>query len=283
MTDKEKKLQQEIGQQILFVKIIQEQNRSITGFYGVSKDSLCKWSGYTKAEIDNLISFTGVFDLHTFLLRFLREFPLAKIFESRGGCQYLACFLRYYGKGSYDREFWKSWLSRDGLQIHNDWFRSAYPQCGIPEGVSVEVLTSVLDFEMDYLFSATLEARKYFKMDVIKQMLAGMESIADCVDCENWFSVYQEAFELYALKKFSDGDWVKAANEENEKEKERILKWLQDHPKFVELLEKRELALQKEAACDGVDVDFVRELVKDDGLEPDFTPGELLEVWRKQL
>lgn len=283
MTDAEKKLQQEIGQQILLVKIIQEQNRSLTGFYGVSKDSLCKWSGYTKAEIDNLIGFTGIFDLHTFLLRFLREFPLAKIFESRDGCQYLACFLRCHGKGSYDKEYWKRYaLTGDGLKIHNDWFRSAYPQCDIPEEATVEVLTEVLDFEKKYLFSATLEARKYFEMDVIKQMLAGMESIGDR---EDWFSVYQDAFELYALKKFSDGDWVKTANEENEKETERILKWLQDHPKIVELLTKRELSLRQETTFsgDGVDVDFVRELLKTDGLEPDFTPGELLEGWKKML
>lgn len=217
--------------------------------------------------------------LHTFLHHFLREFPLAKIFESRDGCQYLACFLRCHGKSSYNRGYWERYtLNGDGLKTHNDWFRSAYPQCNIPEEATVEVLTGVLDFEMDYLFSATLEARKYFKMDVIRQMLAGMESIGDC---EDWFSVYQKAFELYALKKFFDGDWVKTANEENEKETERILKWLQDHPKIVELLTKRELSLQKEAAGDGVDVDFARELLKNDGLEPDFTPGELLEAWKK--
>lgn len=281
MTDAEKKLQQEIGQQILLVKIIQEQSGSLTGFYGISRNSFCKWTGYTKAEIGNLIGFTGVFDLHTFLLRFLCESPLERNFKEADGRQYLAWFLRNYGFCSFDREFWtKCTDGEGGFERCNDRFRKMHSECKIPEEATIEVLTEVLDFEADYLFSSTLEAMGQFEMDVIQQMLSGM---GDITGSGHWFSVFQKAFEQYALKKFSDWNWVAAANEEDEKEKERIRKWLQDHPEFVSSLEKADFEVKKKSSDFGseLDVDFVREMLKKYGLQPDFTPKDLLEVWKR--
>ena len=76
-------------------------------------------------------------------------------------------------------------------------------------------------------------------------------------------------------------------NRDKSKDKERLAKkhirnWMSQNKSFVKLMDAYafEIAKGTMAPDDKFDAKFVKNLLKSEGLEPDFTVGELLKVWR---
>ena len=64
--------------------------------------------------------------------------------------------------------------------------------------------------------------------------------------------------------------------------KRYIEQWMKQNRSFVKLMDSYafEIAKGTMAPDDKFDAKFVKKLLKEEGLEPDFTAGELLKVWR---
>lgn len=77
-------------------------------------------------------------------------------------------------------------------------------------------------------------------------------------------------------------------NRDRSKDKERLAKkkyieqWMKQNSSFVKLMDSYafEIAKGTMAPDDKFDAKFVKGLLKEEGLKPDFTAGELLKVWR---
>ena len=91
---------------------------------------------------------------------------------------------------------------------------------------------------------------------------------------------YKSAKKAYAAWAYKTRD--KSKDGEKAEKREHIKKWMKEHKSFVKLMDAFALDIAKGSAGpeDKFDAKFVQEMLKDNNLKVDFTPGELLSVWR---
>lgn len=65
--------------------------------------------------------------------------------------------------------------------------------------------------------------------------------------------------------------------------RQQIRSWMRQHKGFIEAMDTYAFEIAKGScgADEKFDAKFVKRMLKDNGLAPDFTAGELLKVWRK--
>ena len=88
---------------------------------------------------------------------------------------------------------------------------------------------------------------------------------------------YRSAQKAHAAYNYKTRD--KSKDAEKLAKKRHIIKWLKENKAFTRLLEDAECYSIKEPD-DRLDAALVKKLLKENNLEPDFTAGELLKVWR---
>ena len=93
---------------------------------------------------------------------------------------------------------------------------------------------------------------------------------------------YKTPQKAYAGFAYKNRD--KSKDKERLAKKKRIEAWMKQNRSFVKLMDSYafEIAKGTMAPDDKFDANFVKNLLKEEGLEPDFTAGELLRVWRSQ-
>lgn len=91
---------------------------------------------------------------------------------------------------------------------------------------------------------------------------------------------YKTARKAYSAYAYKTRD--KSKDGERAKKKKHIEKWMKEHKSFVRLMDGYALDIAKGAMApnDKFDAKFVKKLLKEQDLNPDFTAGELLRVWR---
>lgn len=91
---------------------------------------------------------------------------------------------------------------------------------------------------------------------------------------------YKTIQKAYAAYEYKIRD--KSKDPERIKKIKHIKKWINEHSEFVGLMETFALDISKGSMGpdEKFDAKFVSEMLKQNGLEPDFTPGELLRVWK---
>ncbi len=74
----------------------------------------------------------------------------------------------------------------------------------------------------------------------------------------------------------------KSKDKEHLARKRHIEQWMEQNKSFVKLMDSYafEIAKGTMAPDDKFDAKFVRKLLREESLEPDFTAGELLKIWR---
>ena len=88
---------------------------------------------------------------------------------------------------------------------------------------------------------------------------------------------YRSAQKAHAAYNYKTRD--KSKDAEKLAKKRHIIKWLKEDKAFTKLLEDAEWYSVKDPE-DRLDTAFVKKLLKENNLQPDFTAGELLRVWR---
>lgn len=92
---------------------------------------------------------------------------------------------------------------------------------------------------------------------------------------------YRTAQKAYAGYSYKNRD--KSKDKERLAKKKHIRNWMRQNKSFVKLMDTYafEIAKGTMAPDDKFDAKFVKNLLKSEGLEPDFTAGELLKkIWR---
>jgi hypothetical protein len=91
---------------------------------------------------------------------------------------------------------------------------------------------------------------------------------------------YKTAQKAYAAFAYKNRD--KSKDKEHLARKRHIEQWMEQNKSFVKLMDSYafEIAKGTMAPDDKFDAKFVRKLLREESLEPDFTAGELLKVWR---
>lgn len=91
------------------------------------------------------------------------------------------------------------------------------------------------------------------------------------------YKTAQKAYSAYAYKTRD-----KSKDKERAAKKKHIEQWMKENSSFVRLMDDCAFEITKGtmAPDDKFDVKFVNELLKENGLNPDFTTSELLKVWR---
>lgn len=91
---------------------------------------------------------------------------------------------------------------------------------------------------------------------------------------------YKTAQKAYAAYAYKMRDRKK--DKERGAKKRQIEKWMKEHRSFVRLMDDCAFEIAKGTMAPGAkfDAKFVRKLLAEQGLETDFTAGELLKVWR---
>lgn len=91
---------------------------------------------------------------------------------------------------------------------------------------------------------------------------------------------YKTAQKAYAAFAYKNRD--KSKDKERLARKRHIEQWMKQNKSFVKLMDSYafEIAKGTMAPDDKFDAKFVRNLLREESLEPDFTAGELLKVWR---
>lgn len=93
---------------------------------------------------------------------------------------------------------------------------------------------------------------------------------------------YKSIKGAYAAWSYTHRDKTK---DKEKQEKERKIKlWMKEHKDFVKLMDALSFEIYKgsHGVDEKFDAKFVKRMLKESGLKTDFTPGELLKVWRKQ-
>lgn len=92
---------------------------------------------------------------------------------------------------------------------------------------------------------------------------------------------YKSVQKAYAAYTYKTRDKNKDA--EKQAKVKHIRKWLKAHKEFANLMSEYAFEIAKGLyGPDGkFDAKFVARMLKDNNLDPDFTAGELLKVWRK--
>jgi hypothetical protein len=76
----------------------------------------------------------------------------------------------------------------------------------------------------------------------------------------------------------------KSKDAEKKAKEAKIRKWMKEHKEFVNMMEQFYFEIECKGSWgpdDKFDSKFVKQMLKENDLEPDFTPGELLKVWCK--
>lgn len=91
------------------------------------------------------------------------------------------------------------------------------------------------------------------------------------------YKTAQKAYSAYAYKTRD-----KSKDKERAEKKKRIKNWMKEHKSFVNLMDDYafDIAKGSMAPDDKFDAKFVKDLLKENNLHPDFTANELLKVWR---
>lgn len=92
------------------------------------------------------------------------------------------------------------------------------------------------------------------------------------------YKTAQKAYSAYAYKTRD-----KSKDKEQAVRKKHIKNWMKEHKSFVKLMDACafDIAKGSMAPNEKFDAKFVKELLKENELEPDFTENELLNVWRE--
>lgn len=91
---------------------------------------------------------------------------------------------------------------------------------------------------------------------------------------------YKTAQKAYAAFAYKNRD--RSKDKERLAKKKHIEQWMKQNRSFVKLIDSYafEIAKGTMAPDDKFDAKFIKSLLREEGLEPDFTAGELLKVWR---
>lgn len=91
------------------------------------------------------------------------------------------------------------------------------------------------------------------------------------------YRTVQAAYKAWAYKTRD-----RSKDKEKAQRRKEIRSWMKQHKGFVEVMDTFafEIAKGSWGAEDKFDAKFVKRMLKDNGLAPDFTAGELLKVWR---
>lgn len=91
------------------------------------------------------------------------------------------------------------------------------------------------------------------------------------------YKTAQKACSAYAYKTRD-----KSKDKERAAKKKHIEQWMKDNKSFVRLMDDYAFQIAKGtmAPNDKFDAKFIKDLLKEQGLETDFTASELLKVWR---
>lgn len=93
---------------------------------------------------------------------------------------------------------------------------------------------------------------------------------------------YKTAQKAYAGFAYKNRD--KSKDKERQAKKKHIETWMKEHKSFIRLMDACAFDIIKGAAApdDKINAEFVKELLKENDLEPDFTAGDLLKVWQSR-
>lgn len=91
---------------------------------------------------------------------------------------------------------------------------------------------------------------------------------------------YKTIQNAYASYTYKNRD--KRKDTERAKKRRHIRQWMKHHKDFVEAMDyyNFEIAKESEDGMGKLDAKFLKKMLADNNLHPDFTPGELLKVWR---
>lgn len=91
---------------------------------------------------------------------------------------------------------------------------------------------------------------------------------------------YRTAQKAYASFSYKNRD--KSKDKQRIAKKKHIKNWMKQNKYFVELMDAYAFEIAKGAMApdDKFDAKFVKRLLEEEGLKPDFTAGELLKIWR---
>lgn len=92
---------------------------------------------------------------------------------------------------------------------------------------------------------------------------------------------YKSIQKAYAAWNYKHRDKAKQA--EKKKKEHEIKAWMKNHKDFVKLMDTCAFEIMKGSwgPDDKFDAKLVKQMLKDNNLDVEFTPGELLRVWRK--
>lgn len=92
---------------------------------------------------------------------------------------------------------------------------------------------------------------------------------------------YKSIHGAYAAYAYTHRD--KSKDAEKRRREEEIRSWMKEHKNFIGLMDtfSFEIAKGSWGPDDKFDAKFVREMLKENDLHPNFTAGELLRVWKK--
>lgn len=85
----------------------------------------------------------------------------------------------------------------------------------------------------------------------------------------------QKAYACYAYKKRD-----RSKDKEKQEKENKIKKWLRENREFTSQLDSEAYWSMKDPAVE-FNLKFVKKLLKEQNLEPEFTASEILKVWRK--
>ena len=96
-------------------------------------------------------------------------------------------------------------------------------------------------------------------------------------DAQGWgYKSVQKAYAAYSYKTRD-----KSKDAEKRAKKRHILAWLKEHKGFSQLMEG--VAFDCVKCGEPFNAALVKKLLKENNLDPDFTAGELLRVWKTQI
>ena len=92
---------------------------------------------------------------------------------------------------------------------------------------------------------------------------------------------YRTPQKAYAAYGYKHRD--KTKDKEKAAKRKHILSWMKDNKSFVELMDQIAFEIVKGSwgPDDKFDAKLVKQLLKENGLEPDFSAAELIKVWEK--
>lgn len=92
---------------------------------------------------------------------------------------------------------------------------------------------------------------------------------------------YKSIQKAYAAYNYKNRD--KSIDKEKQKKRREFKIWMKEHADFVKLMDPISFEIAKDSwdSNEKFDAKFVKSMLKENNLEPDFTAGELLKIWEK--